>query len=161
MCVFAALWIASVHLLLLTVVHQCTYCICLQLYGMCAALGRVPSPETRLVYEPTNTRLYMTVQEQNNTHSLPSPDLQCVRERRGVSSGLRYWSRCQRRHISASAPLHRYANGSPQNAERWISFNVFLSAPHLFLHSPSLSVHFSSVVLFLPLLLSLLFSIWS
>lgn len=64
--------------------------------------------------------------------------------RRGVSGGLRYSARCQRRHISPLCTDMQME--PPQNAEHQISFNLFLSARSLAPrspHSPSLSLSFS------------------
>lgn len=49
----------------------------------------------------------------------------------GVSGGLRYSACCQRRHISPSAPLHRYANPSSSEcrAPDQLQFIPFCSLP--------------------------------
>lgn len=57
---------------------------------------------------------------------------------RGVSGGLRYSACCQHRHISPSAPLHRYANpaSSECRAPDQLQFIPFCSPPLSVLNPP-------------------------
>ena len=65
---------------------------------------------------------------------VPSTVYQCLWGEsacRGVSGGLRYSACCQHRHISPSAPLHRYANpaSSECRAPDQLQFIPFCSLP--------------------------------
>lgn len=74
---------------------------------------------------------------------------------RGVSGGLRYSACCQHRHISPSAPLHRYANpaSSECRAPDQLQFIPFCSLPlDVLVLPPYLPPHLS-----LLFLLSLVF----